>query len=395
VFWIGALVGAEIPLLLRLLRDHFSFEGLVSRVLAVDYLGALLAALAFPLLFVPRLGLVRTVLVFGLINVAVAGFTLWLLRRRFRRPQLALVCALTAAGLSAVLVEAEGWSRRLERELYGEPVVLAAQSPYQRIAITQHGPHTSLYLNGQLQFNSKDEYRYHEALVHPAVAALDSVGSVLILGGGDGMAARELLKYPDVERIVLVDLDAKVTELFRGEPRLTALNGDALDDPRVQVINADAWKWLDSYRGSFDLIVADFPDPGNYALNRLFTTTFYRLLAQHLRLEGRLVVQATSPLFARQAFWCIEKTLREAGLQTAPYHLYVPSFGEWGFILAGRQPWRAKRRIAASLRLLSDQDLPKLFDFPPDMAPVAALPNRLDRPVLVGYYERAWRESLQ
>jgi spermidine synthase len=395
VFWLGVLVGAEIPLLLRLLREHFSFEDLISRVIAFDYMGALLAAILFPLVFVPHFGLVRSALAFGLINVIVAGATLWWLRKHYWSRSLAIACIFTAVVLSLIFWQAEHWSRRLEMRLYGEPVVLSVNSPYQRIAITQHGAYTSLYLNGNLQFNSKDEYRYHEALVHPVMTGLKQVHSVLVLGGGDGMAVRELLRYEKIKNITLVDLDTKITDLFSTEPKLTTLNNNALSNPRVRVINEDAWQWLDKNNNKFELILADFPDPGNYAVSRLFTTTFYRLISQHLTHDGAVVVQATSPLFARKAFWCIDNTLHEAGFNTAPYHIYVPSFGEWGFIVASKQTWQPIQPITLPLRAITNTNLTGLFQFPPDMERIPTEPNLLDHPVLVQYYDEAWRDSLQ
>jgi spermidine synthase len=394
VFWLGMLVGAEIPLLMRMLRDQFSLAELVSRVLAFDYLGALVAAVAFPLLLVPQFGLIRSAVIFGLINVAVAGVTLWVLRDAIKSYSLRIACVLLSLLLVGLFLQADSWSRRLESSLYGETVVRAINSPYQRIAITQHGAHTSLFLNGHLQFNSKDEYRYHEVLVHPVVAATTRLKEVLVLGGGDGLAVRELLRYPEIERIVLVDLDAAVTDLFSTEPRLRGLNDQALVDHRVQVINTDAWRWLESSKDQFDLIIADFPDPGNYAISRLFSTTFYRLLSHRLDDNGYVVVQATSPLFARKAFWCIERSLAEAGFKTTPLHVYVPSFGEWGFVIAGIEPWKQRRAITSNLRYLTDQSIPSLFQFAPDMSKVNVDANYLDRPVLVNYYHDAWRDTL-
>jgi len=189
-----------------------------------------------------------------------------------------------------------------------------------------------------------------------------------------------------------VDLDPEMTRIFSSQPYLKKLNGRSLTDRRVRVINADAFPWLDTNTDMFDFVVVDFPDPTNYSLGKLYTTGFYRLLARHVSRGGWLVVQSTSPLFARQSYWCIVETLKQAGLRTFPYHVYVPSFGEWGFVLAGMNPYEPPPALPAGLRFLSPAVLPELFHFSVDMTPVAAEPNRLNDQVLVRYYERDWRE---
>jgi spermidine synthase len=396
VMLVGILVGLEIPILMRILRKRLEFSDLVSRVLSFDYLGALLASLAFPLWFVPQLGLIRSALFFGIVNLGVAALTLWLFRRELSGAGLRVSTAAGLVLLAAGLVWAEDFSRYAESHLYPEPVIYSQQTPYQRIVATSAGRHTSLYLNSHLQFSSKDEYRYHEALVHPAAASPGRAGRhALVLGGGDGMAVRELLRYPDIERITLVDLDPGVTTLFRDHDRFARLNNHALRDPRVTIINQDAWRWLEESRDTFGLVIIDFPDPGNFALGKLYSTTFYRLLKHRLAPDGLIAIQATSPLFAREAYWCVVTTLEAVGLKTVPYHAYVPSFGEWGFILAGRGHYRPPASLPAGLRYLSRETLPGLFVFSEDMARVPTGVNRLDNQIVVQYYERAWKASLR
>ena len=227
--------------------------------------------------------------------------------------------------------------------------------------------------------------------MHPGLASLAGAKHALVLGGGDGLAVREMLKYPALESIALVDLDPEMTTLFRTHPLLTKLNANSLNAPRVHIINADAFPWLEKNDGMFDFAVVDFPDPNNYSLGKLYTTAFYRLLKQHIAARGLIVVQSTSPMFARQSYWCIVETLKQAGWRTWPYHAYVPAFGEWGFVLAGQEQWRMPERLPAGLRYLDMKTLPALFDFAPDMGPVAAEPNRLNDQSLVRYYEQEWR----
>jgi spermidine synthase len=276
--------------------------------------------------------------------------------------------------------------------LYSDKVILSKDTRYQHIVLTRFKEDIRLFLSSHLQFSSRDEYRYHEALVHPGLSAIPGARRVIVLGGGDGLAVREILKYPSVESVTLVDLDPEMTTLFSTNPMLTVLNQKSLLNPRVHVINADAFVWLDQHSDVFDFAVVDFPDPTNFSLGKLYTTAFYRLLSKHLSAHGLAVVQSTSPLFARQSYWCIETTLRKAGLRTYPYHVYVPSFGEWGYTIAGIEPYDPPTRLPEGLRFLTTQVLPDMFRFPADMQPVPAEPNRLNDQVLVRYYERDWNE---
>ncbi|WP_396215236.1 polyamine aminopropyltransferase [Gemmatimonas sp.] len=391
VLLIGTLVGLEIPLLMRILKDRFSFKDVVANVLTFDYIGALFASLLFPLLLVPRLGLVRSALLFGVINVLVGLWSTWLFRDVLPRRRW-----LQGAGVAALLLLSVGlWKGQAittlaEEGMYADPVILAKDTRYQRIILTSWKDDLRLYLNGHLQFASRDEYRYHEALVHPGLSAARARGRVLVLGGGDGLAAREILRYPDVQQVTLVDLDEGMTALFKTHPRLTSLNARSLVDKRLTVINADAFTWLDTHSAQFDFVIIDFPDPSNYHVGKLYTSAFYRLVKQHLAPGAFIAVQSTSPMFARQSYWSIVTTLEGAGLRTWPYHVYVPSFGEWGFVIAGLDGYAPPTTLPAGLRYLTVAGVPALFDFPADMQRVAAEPNRLNDQVLVRYYEHEY-----
>ncbi len=387
---VGVLVGLEVPLLMRILRDRYDFRDVVANVLTFDYLGALGASLLFPLVLVPRLGLVRAALLFGVVNALVALWSTWLFRDRLgARRTLYGAGVLVLAVLGAGMWQAQRITSLAEENLYADDVILARDTRYQRIVLTAWKDDLRLFLNGHLQFSSRDEYRYHEALVHPGLASLPGARRVLVLGGGDGLAVREILRYPSVQSVTLVDLDPEMTRLFTTHPRLVALNGGALRDPRVRVVNDDAFVWLSAHDDPFDFIVVDFPDPSNYATGKLYTVAFYQLLARHLSRDGLAVVQSTSPLFARRSYWSIVATLRGAGLATYPYHLYVPSFGEWGFVLATsrRDPYEAPASLPAGLRYLAPGEIPGMFTFARDMLPVAASANRLNDQALVRYYD--------
>ena len=336
VIAIGVLVGLEIPLLMRILKNRLEFRELVAHVLTFDYLGALAASLLFPILLVPKLGMVRSALLFGLINAGVALWSTYLFREELgARRLLRASCVVVLAVLGAGMAGAERITQAADNNLYADEVIFARDTRYQRIVLTKWKDDVRLFLSSHLQFSSRDEYRYHEALVHPGLASLPGARRVLVLGGGDGLALREILKYPDVESITLVDLDPEMTRLFSTHPYLVTLNQHSLTNPRVHVINADAFVWLDRSSDSFDFVVVDFPDPTNYSLGKLYTTAFYRLMAKHLSVQGLAVVQSTSPLFARQSYWCIVETLKQAGLRTYPYHLYVPVVRRMGFRARG------------------------------------------------------------
>jgi spermidine synthase len=393
VIVIGILVGLEIPLLMRILEGRFQFRELVSHVLTFDYLGALGASLIFPLILIPKLGLVRSAILFGMINAVVALWSTFLFGDQLlRKSGLRTIGVFVLVALTAGMVDADHIAAAADTQLYADQVIFSRDTRYQRIVLTRWKDDIRLFLSSHLQFSSRDEYRYHEALVHPGLAAIRGARNILVLGGGDGLAVREILKYPNVEHITLVDLDPEMTKLFRTNPMLTALNLNSLSSPKLTVINADAFPWLDEHNDQFDFAVVDFPDPTNYSLGKLYTTVFYRLLARHIPEHGAFVVQSTSPLFARQSYWCIAATIKQAGLHTYPYHVYVPSFGEWGFVLATHSNYEPPQELPSGLKFLSAQILPEMFQFPIDMKPLQMEPNRLNDQVLVRLYDREWRD---
>jgi spermidine synthase len=393
---IGIFVGIEIPLVMRLLEKDLKLSELVSSVLSVDYLGALLVSVLFPLLLAPHLGFVRTTLMFGLFNVIVAIWVVYLFKESIAHYRRYLALGfISVAFLGAGFVGAERLMRFSEIKMYGDEIVYTQSTPYQRIVLTRWRDDFRLFLNGNLQFSSRDEYRYHEALVHPALATLPRARDVLVLGGGDGMAVREVLKYPNVERITLVDLDPQMTRLFKEDTVLSRLNNLSLQSPKVEIVNADALHWIESQAQSYDVIVVDFPDPTNYSLGKLYTVTFYQMLRRHLRPQGLAVVQTTSPLYAPKSYWMVHNTARAAGFTTKGYHALVPSFGEWGFMLLSEKPYQLPSKIPVQTRFLNSEILPALFIFPQDMQSDIQEVNRLDNQALVRVFEQEWGAALR
>jgi spermidine synthase len=393
VFAIGVLVGLELPLLMRILKDVLDFKELVSRVLTFDYVGALIASLLFPLFLVPKLGLVRTSLVFGLLNAGVGLWATWFMRPLIKgevsglRARAAIVIALLGIGI----IKSNALTTLSEDELFADEIIYSRTTQYQRIVVTRGRAGFQLFLNGHLQFSSADEYRYHEALVHPAMTLAGSPRRVLVMGGGDGLALREVLRYPSVESVTLVDLDPAMTKLSESFSPLGELNKQSFSDPRVEVVNQDAMIWLDEPRGPYNAAIIDFPDPNTFALGKLYTTRFYRMLKASLTPDAAVSVQCTSPLFARSSYWCIVKTIEAAGFAVRPYQTAVPSFGVWGFALARREPFDPPARAPAGLRFLDDQSMAALFVLPSDLSPLPVEINRLDNQALVRYYESEWK----
>ena len=389
----GILVGLEIPILMRILKSHFEFRELVSEVFTFDYVGALLASLLFPLVLVPHLGLIRTAFMFGIMNVLVAIWTLYLFRNELYWPKFHKATAsLVLAGLILGFIFSDSIMSFSETSTYPDRVIYAKSSPYQRIVLTRSEHDLRLFLNGNLQFSSRDEYRYHEALVHPGLATVLNPKHILVLGGGDGLAAREILKYPTVESITLVDLDPAVTELFSKQNFLQKMNGNSLNSTKLKRVTADAFVWLRKNRQRFDFIVVDFPDPGNFSVGKLYTDTFYKSLRDHLQPEGAIVIQSTSPYYAKKSFWCIVNTLEAAGFQTTPYHAYVPSFGDWGYVLATEKNFVPAEKYPDNLKFVTPPEVRGMLYFPDDMRVKSTAVNRLNNQALVHYFDEEWSE---
>ncbi|MEU9335703.1 polyamine aminopropyltransferase [Streptomyces sp. NPDC048290] len=404
-FAVGLLIGAEIPLLMTLLQRIRRQEAgsAVADMFAVDYVGALVGGLAFPFLLLPAFGQLRGALVVGAVN-AVAGVVvvLWIFRRETRRVvRLGLLAGMAAVltVLGTVFVMADDIEVSARQQLYRDPIIHAETTPYQEIVFTRSTAFTGtadtrLFLNGDLQFSSVDEYRYHEALVHPALSKKRS--SVLILGGGDALALREVLRYDDVEEVTLVDLDPAMTRLARSFAPLVDLNGDALRDERVTVVNADAFNWLRDASRRYDAVVIDFPDPDTASLAKLYSVEFYHLLGRVLNPDSQVLVQGGSPFFAPKTYWSIAETLAEAGYRTTPYQVDVPSFGNWGFLLAvpgtdGPPPPLRLAPDTPPLKFLDAALLEASTVFPLDRRPQDVRASTLMDPTVLEYSRREWQ----
>ena len=393
---IGGLVGAEVPLLMTLLQrgrvapamDPAADTGrTLANLNAADYLGALIGGLVWPFALLPHLGMIRGAAATGIVNlVAAAIVSIFLLRNVVSSRQLVTaLCALAAAlGLLAtLLLSARDIETTSRQRLYSDPIIAYRHTAYQEIVVTRRGNDMRLYLDGGLQFSTRDEYRYTESLVYPALGG--GAHSVLVLGGGDGLAARELLRQPGVDKIVQVELDSAVIELARTTMR--EANGGSLDNPRVKVVIDDAMTWLRGPDvGRFDAIIVDLPDPDTPVLGRLYSTEFYALAGHALAPDGLMVVQAGSPFSTATAFWRTVATIQAAGYAVTPYHVHVPTFGDWGFVLAHRgdaAPTAAVPANAPPLRFLNPRVLDAATVFSGDIGPRTLEPSTLENPRIV------------
>jgi len=401
---IGTLVGLEIPLLTRYVRRYSELRVALANVLSWDYIGSLIGSLAFPLLLLPALGLINSAAVVGMINVSVAILGMIAFRKDLKQQRwLAFGAFVGAALLTGIFFYSKTYERFLDRRLFQDPVVYTEQTPYQKLTLTAwRNKDFRLFINGNIQFSSMDEYRYHEALVHVPMSVAKDPRRVLILGGGDGLAVRQLKAYPKVEAIVMVDLDPRMTQLAKNHPVLRRLNEGAMDDPRLTVVNADAMSYLMETDEVFDVVIIDLPDPNNESLAKLYSVSFYRLVRNHMAPDGAMVTQSSAVYYAPRSFWSVHKTIEtafcpESGCtkgteHVIPYHAWIPSFSDWGFNLAARKPLDPTAwHIGVPTKFFDDAQLTASLNFPPDLAERDVKVNRLIEPVLLDYYLSDWR----
>jgi len=389
---ISILVGMEIPLLTRVIEQGRGIRQGLSDVLATDYVGALLASLLFPFILLPYLGHLLTAFAIGVVNVLVAFIVVWHFRKHLSRPKLQLSSAALAITLLVVASQFSGtFTGILERSLYQDSVIFSKQSNYQKIVVTERGNDTRLFLNGSLQFSSLDEYRYHEPLVHLPASHSRTLERALVIGGGDGLAVRELLQYPELKDIVLVDLDPEVTSLGSSFAKITALNNNSLHDPRVTIANDDAWRWLEKNGDLFDVVIIDLPDPDTTDIARLYTVEFYKKVARRLSVGGVMITQASSPWVVRHAFWCVANTLDSVFENSQAVYSQVPSFGPWGYVMASNSPFNKQRKIPANTRYITNDNWQFALEHPSDLPPLELPANHLQTLPLMQFYAEGYQ----
>lgn len=374
---IGLFIGLEIPILARI-NERFTpqLKLNLAGILRMDYIGAFIGACVWIFVLLRFFTITQVSLVLGIVNNTVAGIALIYFSQYASRKILLsslVVSSITALGIGIIM--APTWTAYAEQKLFMHPIIFSKTTPYQHIVLTRNRSDIiSCYINGHLQFSSSDEFIYHEFLVHPVMQIAEKKRRILILGGGDGLALREVLKYDQVEQVMLIDIDPQMTELARMNPYLKSLNEGSLDNAKVTVlknkefqpgsrkqvfiknrarplvnefkpvaevtvINMDADKFVEQATGTFDVVILDFPDPNSLELAKLYSQQFYRKVMEKMTRTGVMVQQSSSPFFTRKAFWCVGKTMKESGLSAIPFHENVPSFGEWGWWLACKQDY--------------------------------------------------------
>ena len=397
---IGLLIGMEIPLVIRLNNEYEALHVNVSSVMENDYYGSLLGGVFFAFIGLPYLGLTYTPFILGSINFFVACSLFAMLRNSITAPQrqrLLLTTMVVFFLIAGGSLMADDIIKYGEAMRYKDEVVFEKQSKYQKITITQSQDDFWLFINGNQQLSSVDEVMYHEPLVHPVMGLSRSPKNVLIIGGGDGGAAREVLKYQEVESISVVDLDPAMTTLGQEHYLLVEMNQNAMNHPKVTVINTDGFNFLESSRAYFDVIIIDLPDPKSIELGRLYSFEFYRLCHKRLRPNGLIITQAGSPYYAARAFNCIDLTMQEAGFTTIPLHNQVVTLGEWGWVMGAKNA--KKEQLKSALQNLPFNDIPTAWINTEAMTMITSFGkkafmqdtlqvevNRIHNPVLYRYY---------
>ncbi len=422
-FWgvlLGLMIGMEIPLIARV-RQSLCDEHLMHNagtIYGADYVGAGIGA-AIWVSFMLAIDIQLAAALTASFNLLAGFIFIWRFWDRIRFVKTLLVGHFIASGILLVLAwHGPGWEQNFNNLLYKDEVIYAKSTRFQQLTFTERlrgsglEPVYSLYINGRLQFSSQDEHIYHAFLVHPTLEASARHNKVLIIGGGDGLGLKQVLKWQP-EQVTLMDLDRDLLELFtshdadmptRLSQTLLKLNGDALNDPRVEVVVDDAFNGVDKLlkRGDrYDAIIVDLPDPSHPDLNKLYSDLFYKKLKELLSADGALTVQSTSPYHAPKAFISVGKTLALAGFNVSQYHHNVPSFGEWGWSIATASGKSAKNRLSDIEHLSIEDDwlTPGLikgsFEFPgnfyQDMDKIE--PNRIGSMQLYQYHQKAWTEN--
>jgi spermidine synthase len=397
-FIIGALTGLEVPLLIRFLKKYFPLKSNIAYVLSLDYIGALIATLVFPFLLLPFLGTFKTSLLFGIVNMIMGGIVYLFFIKKLDLPRdkmAEMLLILSIVLLSYLLIVSSTLLGKWEDKIFSHKVIYAKESQYQNLVVTKNKEDIRLYINNIIQFSSIDEYRYHEVLAHIPLCYARAKSRVLILGGGEGLLAREVLKHPNVSEITIVDLDREVFELATHNKEIAALNGHALTNPKVKLVTNDAMQYLIQNQALYNVIIADLPDPSNESLSRLYSTSFYKLVKQNLTSDGIFVTQATSVFHTNKAFWCIHETIKDAGFQDVmPYHTYIPSFGDWGFIIGANFNLSAVDwEICVDAKYVTTPQWSIMRHFETDIQkPEDIEVNRMDDARLLRYFLEDWNK---
>ncbi|QKX04768.1 polyamine aminopropyltransferase [Aquimarina sp. TRL1] len=388
IFIIGLLTGMEVPLL-TFASSTKNFKSNLSHVLSLDYIGGLIATLLFPFVLLPFVGLFYSSILFGIVNILLG---LFLNITFFKKKIATTLIGIFALLLLLTLVLFGGQLLKIwDQKIYKHPIVLNVQTPYQKIVLTKKQEDVRLYLNRVIQFSSADEHRYHESLVHIPLAAHSRPEKVLILGGGENLASREVLKNPLVSQIDVVDIDSTMFYLAKTNPHLTQINQHAATHPKVNLITEDAFTFLFTNQEPYDIIIADLPDPVNEAIARLYSKQFFLMAKRNLKKDGVFVTQSGEIYFSNTVFSCINRTLNTVFPFVKTYHTYIPSFGDWGFHIAANNDIDPDQlTITDNLQFLDTKQAVSSFQMPKDISIAATKINTLDNPIILDYFLDDW-----
>lgn len=372
IFSIGFLIGFEIPFIIRM-KELYSpdLKKSLSIIFSGDYLGAFIGTLVWVYVLLKTFPLTESSFIVSGSNLLVAVGTYFYLAEK-KSIKNAIYILIVSIALIIGYIENRQWNIALEQKLYSDPVIYSKTTKYQHLTLTHNNKMDEyrLYINGNVQFSSLDENIYHEMLVHPAMEMTHGIVDVLVIGGGDGMAVRELKKYKKrINSITMVDLDPDMVNFAKTDPIMKKLNHNSLfdinatiigymgddivdysisttknnekkgiKDSTIAIFNAlhiDAEKFFRNInKQQYDLIIIDLPDPSTIELTKLYSKEFYYRISKALSSDGIMVVQATSPYHAKNSYLTIANTIKASGLNILPFHQNVPSFGEWGWFIA-------------------------------------------------------------
>lgn len=351
----GLLIGMEIPLAIRLNKRFDSLRVNVSSIIEKDYYGSLLGGIFFAFIAMPFIGLTYTPFILGAINLAVAFVLIYVLQKGVPlhlKRQIIIMALGVFILVSCGLYFSEPIILFGEQKKYRDKIIYSEQSKYQRIVITEWNEHHWLFLNGNQQFSTLDEVMYHEPLVHPVMQLVGGAPSnILLVGGGDGCALREILKYPSISKVDLVDLDPAMTNLGKTNPIIKELNQSSMNHEKVDIYNEDGFNFLNDAEKLYDVIIIDLPDPRSIELARMYSKEFYEQCYLKLRPNGALITQAGSPYYAMKAFYCINKTMESANFVVQPIHNQILTMGQWGWSIGVKN--RSKEILKNDLKTLS------------------------------------------
>ncbi|NRD20305.1 polyamine aminopropyltransferase [Winogradskyella eckloniae] len=390
IFIIGLLTGMEVPLLTFALEDS-NIKNNLSNILSLDYIGGLIATLIFPFIILPFVGLYYSSLIFGIVNILLGIVLNYTLLKDKKRNS--IYGFLVISVLVVLVIFGGRFLEVWDQKIYKRPIVLNEQTPYQKIVMTKNSDDVRLYLNRVIQFSSSDEYRYHESLVHVPLAMHTSPKRVLILGGGENLASREVLKNHKVRQIDVVDIDSTMFQLAKENQYLKEINNHAATNDKVNLIAEDAFTFLFNNNEQYDIIIADLPDPTNQAIARLYSKQFFLMVKRNLKRDGVFVTQAGEIYFSNTVFSCINNTLKSVFETVKPYHTYIPSFGDWGFIIAKNSGLTNNinaNTLPKDLKFLNPNQVEQTFVFPKDIKIADTKLNTLDNPIILNYFLDDW-----